>query len=144
MNEFDISQFKDMYVSEAKEYLSSLNNSLLQLEKEPNNMEVLNEIFRIAHTLKGMSATMGFEKIANLSHEIENLLDKIRKKELIVNEDVINTLFKCIDILETSIEIVAKSGEDKEVVTEDIVKELQQIKLAYSIKEEDKEDLKKK
>lgn len=144
MNEFDVSQFKDMYISEAKEYLSSLNNSLLQLEKEPNNIEVLNEIFRIAHTLKGMSATMGFEKIANLSHEMENLLDKIRKKELTINEDIVNTLFKCVDILEAAIDTVAKTGEDKEIITEDVIKELQQMKIAYSIKEENKEDLKKK
>jgi len=56
----DMNQYLDVFVEESKEHLQSLNTSLLELEKDPNNITVLNEIFRVAHTLKGMAGTMGF------------------------------------------------------------------------------------
>ena len=88
---------------------------------------VVNEIFRNAHTLKGMSATMGFNKIAELTHEMEDVLDLIRKEQLKLNEDIIDTLFKCVDSLGQMIDSVG-NGEAEDVVdVSDLVKKLSSI-----------------
>lgn len=129
MPDFDISQFKDMYISEAREYLTSLNNNLLKLEKEPQNLDVLNEIFRIAHTLKGMSATMGFDNVVTLSHRMESLLDKLRKKNLEVDQYIIDLLFKGLDTLEKLIEDISLNSTDKNVPIKEILDEIDSIEV---------------
>ncbi|MDD5131841.1 MAG: chemotaxis protein CheA [bacterium] len=118
----DMSRYKDMFISEATEYLQNLNKSLLGLEKNPDNLELLNEIFRLAHTMKGMAATMGYQKITTVAHQMEDVLDRLRKQELKVTPEIIETLFKSLDVLEPLLQEVA-SGEDKKVdITETIVK----------------------
>ncbi|MDD5260008.1 MAG: chemotaxis protein CheA [bacterium] len=118
----DMSRYKDMFISEATEYLQNLNKSLLALEKNPDNLELLNEIFRLAHTMKGMAATMGYQKITTVAHQMEDVLDRLRKQELKVTPEIIETLFKSLDVLEPLLQEVA-SGEDKKVdITEIIVK----------------------
>jgi two-component system chemotaxis sensor kinase CheA len=129
MPDFDISQFKDMYISEAREYLTSLNNDLLKLEKEPQNLDVLNEIFRVAHTLKGMSATMGFDNVVTLSHRMESLLDKLRKKNLEVDQYIIDLLFKGLDTLEKLIEDISLNSTDKNVPIKEILDEIDSIEV---------------
>jgi len=129
MPDFDISQFKDMYISEAREYLTSLNNNLLKLEKEPQNLDVLNEIFRVAHTLKGMSATMGFDNVVTLSHRMESLLDKLRKKNLEVDQYIIDLLFKGLDTLEKLIEDISLNSTDKNVPIKEILDEIDSIEV---------------
>jgi two-component system chemotaxis sensor kinase CheA len=133
MPDFDISQFKDMYISEAREYLTSLNNNLLKLEKEPQNLDVLNEIFRIAHTLKGMSATMGFDNVVTLSHRMESLLDKLRKKNLEVDQYIIDLLFKGLDTLEKLIEDISLNSTDKNVPIKEILDEIDSIEVKKTI-----------
>ncbi|MCB4791138.1 MAG: chemotaxis protein CheA [Elusimicrobia bacterium] len=103
-DDMDLSQFKDMFVSEAKENLSRLNASLLELEKNFNDKDLLNEIFRVAHTLKGMSATMGYEEVAALTHEMENVLDVLRKGDVKTTENIVEILFNCFDTLELLVE----------------------------------------
>lgn len=118
----DMSRYKDMFISEATEYLQNLNKSLLDLEKNPDNLELLNEIFRLAHTMKGMAATMGYQKITTVAHQMEDVLDRLRKQELKVTPEIIETLFKSLDVLEPLLQEVS-SGEDKKVdITETIVK----------------------
>ncbi len=118
----DMSRYKDMFISEATEYLQNLNKSLLDLEKNPENLELLNEIFRLAHTMKGMAATMGYQKITTVAHQMEDVLDRLRKQELKVTPEIIETMFKALDVLEPLLQEVA-SGEDKKVdITEIIVK----------------------
>ncbi len=95
----EMAQFKEMFVSEAQEYLQSLNHGLLVLEKEPENKDSLNGIFRAAHTLKSMAGTMGFEKIVQLTQEMETLLDKLRKGELSATSEIVDVLFNCFDVL---------------------------------------------
>ncbi len=110
----DMSRYKDMFISEATEYLQNLNKSLLELEKAPENLELLNEIFRLAHTMKGMAATMGYQKITTLAHQMEDLLDVLRKQEAKVTPEIIEVLFKALDVLEPLLQEVA-SGEDRKV-----------------------------
>lgn len=110
----DLDQYMGMFLEESREHLETLNRCVLELESEPNNLAVLDEIFRSAHTIKGMSATMGFTAIAELTHEMENILDLLRKNELKPNEEIIDTIFKCVDTLEQLIENVA-NGEDEPI-----------------------------
>ena len=96
--------YQEIFLSESQEYLKIISNCLVKLEDNPAESQSLNEIFRCTHTLKGMSATMGYEKIAQLSHQMEDLLDNLRSKNLEVSSEIINTLFTCVDILEQSIQ----------------------------------------
>ncbi len=111
----DTNQYMDMFLDESREHLQSLNDGLLSLESNPEEIDVLNEIFRNAHTLKGMSATMGYTKTAELTHDMENLLDMLRKKQLKVSGDIIDVLFKCIDSLTEMIENIG-NGESEDLV----------------------------
>jgi len=97
--DMDISQYKELFISEAQEHLEALNQSMLDLEKDPGNPDVLTEIFRSAHTLKGMSATMGFDQLTELSHEMENVLDGLRGGDIEVSTDIVDLLFGCFDML---------------------------------------------
>lgn len=110
----DINQYMGMFLEESREHLQTLNSCLLDLENDPSNLSVLDEIFRSAHTIKGMSATMGFTTIAELTHEMENILDLLRKGVLPASKDIIDAIFKCVDTLEQLVESVA-SGNDNAV-----------------------------
>jgi two-component system chemotaxis sensor kinase CheA len=76
----DVSRYLDLFLDESREHLQTLNMGLLSLEKDPNRLDFLDELFRAAHTLKGMSATMGFNLISQLTHRMESLLEKIKTK----------------------------------------------------------------
>ncbi|MBQ2593740.1 MAG: Hpt domain-containing protein, partial [Candidatus Riflebacteria bacterium] len=102
--EIDLSEYMGAYIDGARENLDMMDKKLLELEQNPSNIEAVGEIFRAAHTLKGMSATMGFEKIAHLTHEMENLLDKLRNNQLAVTPPVIDLIFETFDILRTLVE----------------------------------------
>ncbi|HWR08204.1 chemotaxis protein CheA [Sporomusa sp.] len=108
----DISQYMGMFLEESREHLQTLNNCLLDLENDPGSLAVLDEIFRSAHTIKGMSATMGFTTIAELTHEMENVLDLLRKGTVPANDDITDTLFKCVDTLEQLVENVASNSDN--------------------------------
>ena len=123
----DTNQYMEMFLDESREHLQSLNDGLLSLENNPADLSVLNEIFRNAHTLKGMSATMGYNKIAELTHEMENLLDLLRKEQLKVNEDIIDVIFKCVDSLEQMIENVGNGEPEDLVDVSDLVKRVNAI-----------------
>lgn len=107
----DINQYMGMFLEESREHLQTLNNCLLDLENDPGSLSVLDEIFRSAHTIKGMSATMGFTTIAELTHEMENVLDLLRKGALLANDDITDVLFKCVDTLEQLVESVASNSD---------------------------------
>ena len=95
----DISAFKDVFAAEARDYLQALNNDLLDFEKDPANKAILDEMFRAAHSLKGMAGTMGFDELAEFTHEMESVLDLLRLNELRVDTHVINVLFQAVDTL---------------------------------------------
>jgi len=101
-----------MFLEESMDNLQTLNEALLQLEQEPNNVDKLNEIFRVAHTIKGMAATMGFSDMAELTHKMEDVLTGFRNGDLKVTENVVTVLFKCLDALE---QMVNNISEDSDV-----------------------------
>ena len=102
--ELDLSEYMGAYIDGSRENLDLMDKMLLSLEQNPSNIEAVGEIFRAAHTLKGMSATMGFEKVAHLTHEMENLLDKLRNNQLAVTPPVIDLIFETFDILRTLVD----------------------------------------
>ncbi|MDD2619644.1 MAG: chemotaxis protein CheA [Syntrophomonadaceae bacterium] len=106
----DMSQYLDVFLEESKEHLESLNQKLLELEKHSQDISVLNEIFRAAHTLKGMSSTMGFEDLADLTHHMENVLSDLKEGILEVNSQVIDMLFQCFDRLQLIIDQIESGG----------------------------------
>ena len=107
-------KYLSLFVDESKENLLALNEYLLELEKASGDLRVLNDIFRVAHTLKGMSSAMGFTSISELTHEMENLLDFLRNAQLAVTSDVIDILFICLDSLENLIDATI-SNETKTI-----------------------------
>ncbi|MNR86181.1 Chemotaxis protein CheA [compost metagenome] len=112
MNPIDPSPYLSLFIEEARENLAALNEKILMLEAEDHSRAVLDEIFRAAHTVKGMSATMGFEGIAELTHAMEGVLDALRAEQIPLDVDVIDLLFACVDALTTSLESVAQGGPD--------------------------------
>lgn len=121
----DFEQYVDIFIDESKEHLQSLNQCLLNFEENRENLETVNEIFRIAHTLKGMSATMGFEVIASLTHKMENILDGIRGQKLYAEQEIVDILFEGLDILEEQIKAIESEGKEKSIDITDIIKRLE-------------------
>lgn len=106
----DKSQYKDAFVVEANELLHALNESLMSLEKEPGNQACVEEIFRAAHSLKGMAATMRFENMAGLTHHLENILDLVRQRRHPVTDELLEICFECLDALQGMVEAI-NAGE---------------------------------
>ena len=119
----DPSQYADLFLTESREHVSAMNQWLLQLEREgaAGSAEPVSAIFRAVHTVKGMSATMGYTAVAELSHELETLLDRVRRGELAVNAELMDLLFRSADVLETAIE-GAVAG--RTVSTDDVMRRL--------------------
>lgn len=135
----DTSQYLSMFLEESMDNLQALNESLLQLEQEPENIDKVNEIFRVAHTLKGMAATMGYSKMAELTHKMEDVLSRFRDGDLNVTQEVVTVLFTCLDKLEQMVDAISEGNEEGEI--EGIIKELeslhsQSMEVPLSVKEE--------
>lgn len=122
----DTSQYLSMFLEESMDNLQTLNESLLQLEQDPNDIDKLNEIFRVAHTIKGMAATMGFNIVAELTHKMEDVLSKFREGELKVTQKVVTVLFQCLDTLETMVNNISE-GNNEQVPIENILSSLESI-----------------
>lgn len=114
----DMNQYLDVFIDESKEHLQAINDNLLELEQNPENIDIVNEIFRSAHTLKGMSATMGYEDLANLTHKMENVLDAIRNHKIMVTTGLLDIVFRSVDDLEAMVVSIAEGGDGKRDVTE--------------------------
>ena len=108
----DVSQYLEIFIDETKEHLQSLNEQLLILEKEPENEGTINEIFRAAHTLKGMSGTMGYKRMQNLTHNMENIFSEIRNGKMSVTATIVDLLFKGLDALENYLSNISTTGDE--------------------------------
>lgn len=120
----DIRYYQEIFIEETKEHLQCINRCLLQLEKSPEDKSILNEIFRGAHTLKGMSGTMGFNKMSDLTHEMENVLHALRNNELRISTKIIDLLFKCLDMLENYTSSIIEKGVEGNYSSLTIIQEL--------------------
>ncbi|MEC3886063.1 chemotaxis protein CheA [Halobacillus sp. HZG1] len=106
----ETNQYLEVFIDESKEHLQSINDQLLQLEKNPQDLTIVNEIFRSAHTLKGMSATMGYQDLSNLTHKMENVLDAVRNAKVSVDEGILDVVFDSVDDLEAMVIDIAEGG----------------------------------
>lgn len=132
----ETNQYMEMFLDESREHLQSLNDGLLSLENDPEDLSVLNEIFRNAHTLKGMSATMGYTKTAELTHDMENLLDMLRKEQLKVSSEIIDVIFKCVDSLQEMVENIGNGESEDLVDVSDLVRMVNAIAKGESVQQE--------
>ncbi|MBR3622044.1 MAG: Hpt domain-containing protein, partial [Selenomonadaceae bacterium] len=123
----ETNQYMDMFLDESHEHLQQLNDGLLSLEDNMEDLSVINDIFRNAHTLKGMSATMGYTKIAELTHEMEDVLDMLRHEQLKLTEEIIDILFKCLDSLEQMVDNVGNGDPEDLIDVSDLVASLSAI-----------------
>lgn len=118
----ELNQYLEVFLEESREHLQTCNEQLLELEKNPQDLSIINEIFRSAHTLKGMSATMGYEDLASLTHQMENVLDAIRNNRLLTTPEIIDVIFMAVDHLEDMVESIAAGGDGKKNVSETVEK----------------------
>lgn len=130
----DMSQYLDVFLEESKEHLENLNQKLLELEKNPNDGSSLNEIFRSAHTLKGMSSTMGFEDLADLTHHMEDILSDLKEGLLTANPYVVDALFKSFDRIQSIVEKI-ENGHGGESDNRDLIEVLDSIKSGLGVQE---------
>lgn len=122
----ETNQYLDVFIDESTEHLDTLYKQLLELEKDPQEKSIIEEIFRAAHTIKGMSATMGYQDLANLTHNLENVFDGIRYDKITVHADLIDILFDAVDRMNAMVEDIAGGGDGKRNV-EDLLDILEKI-----------------
>ena len=120
----DVSQYLEIFIDESSEHLQSLSDCIMTLEKEPDNKDTINEVFRAAHSLKGMAGTMGFKRMQHLTHDMENVFQEVRSDKISVDSSMIDLLFKCLDALDQYLENVKASSDEGTEDNEMIIKEL--------------------
>ena len=108
----DVSQYLEIFVEETREHLQSLNDNILVLEHEPENKDTINEIFRSAHSLKGMAGTMGYKRMQTLTHDMENVFSEVRNDKMKVTSDLVDVLFQCLDALETYLDNIINTQDE--------------------------------
>lgn len=131
----DVSQYLEIFLDETKEHLQNLNMQILELEAEPENMDTVNEIFRAAHSLKGMAGTMGYKRMQNLTHDMENVFSEVRTGNIKVTPDMIDVLFHCLDALEEYNNSIQETADEGTNDNEPLIKQLNDI-LNQNIKAE--------
>lgn len=117
----DLSQYLEIFIDETKEHIQTLNDQVLILEAEPENIDTVNEIFRAAHSLKGMAGTMGFKRMQRLTHDMENVFSEIRNGKMNVNADMIDIVFKCLDAIEGYLANIVETGDEGTEDNEEVI-----------------------
>ncbi len=117
----DLSQYLEIFIDETKEHLQSLNDQVLIMEQDPDNVDTVNEIFRAAHSLKGMAGTMGFKRMQRLTHDLENVFSEIRNGKMSVTPDIVDIVFKCLDALEGYLANIQESADEGTEDNEEII-----------------------
>lgn len=123
----DMNQYLDIFIDEAKEHLQNLNEQILVLEKEPENQATINEIFRAAHSLKGMAGTMGYKRVQRLTHNMENVFSEIRNGKMKANADLNDVLFRGLDALESYLSNIQTTADEGTKDNEEIICSLNEI-----------------
>lgn len=120
----DVSQYLEIFLDESNEHLQTLSDQLIILEKEPDNSDTINEIFRAAHSLKGLAGTMGYKRMQNLTHDMENVFSEVRNGNMEVNSNLVDVLFQCLDALETYVDNIRETQDEGTDDNEPIIKAL--------------------
>ncbi len=123
----DVSQYLEIFIDETKEHLQSLNTQILNLEQDSENTDTINEIFRAAHSLKGMAGTMGYKRMQNLTHDMENVFSEVRTGNIKVKANMIDILFQCLDALEEYLDNIQSTADEGSNDNEPLIKALNQI-----------------
>ena len=123
----DVSQYLEIFLDETKEHLQNLNTRILELESDPENVDTVNEIFRAAHSLKGMAGTMGYKRMQNLTHDMENVFSEVRNGTIKVLPEMIDVLFQCLDALEEYTDNIQSSADEGTNDNEVLIKKLNEI-----------------
>ncbi|MCI5640920.1 MAG: Hpt domain-containing protein, partial [Lachnospiraceae bacterium] len=123
----DVSQYLEIFIDETKEHLQTLSDQLMILETEPENMDTINEIFRAAHSLKGMAGTMGFKRMQRLTHDMENVFQEIRSENMKVQPELVDVLFRGLDALESYLANILETGDEGTEENEEIINTLNSI-----------------
>lgn len=123
----DVSQYLEIFLDETKEHLQSLNTEILNLEQDPENTDTINEIFRAAHSLKGMAGTMGYKRMQNLTHDMENVFSEVRNGTIKVKGNMIDILFQCLDALEEYLNNIQETGDEGTNENEPLIKLLNDV-----------------
>lgn len=118
----DVSQYLEIFLDETTEHLQNLNTQILTLEQEPENMDTINEIFRAAHSLKGMAGTMGYKRMQTLTHDMENVFSEVRNGNIKVKANMIDLLFQCLDALEEYTNNIRETGDEGTNENEPLIK----------------------
>ena len=118
----DVSQYLEIFLDETTEHLQNLNTQNLTLEQEPENMDTINEIFRAAHSLKGMAGTMGYKRMQTLTHDMENVFSEVRNGNIKVKANMIDLLFQCLDALEEYTNNIRETGDEGSNENEPLIK----------------------
>lgn len=132
-------EYLGVFIDETKEYLQQLNDTLLKIEEDPDNLELVNDAFRVLHTLKGMAGTMGFNRMAKLCHIMENVLDRARNGTLKISSDIMDRIFKGVDLISKALEKIVGEGSDE--IEEDVdlfVDALKELANAPQVRNEEK------
>ncbi|WP_443597761.1 chemotaxis protein CheW [Agathobacter sp.] len=120
----DVSQYLEIFIDESSEHIQTLSDCIMTLEQEPENKDTINEIFRAAHSLKGMAGTMGFKRMQHLTHDMENVFQEVRSDKIKVDSSMIDLLFKCLDAIDSYVENIKSTSDEGTDDNEVIIKEL--------------------
>ncbi len=123
----DVSQYLEIFIDETQEHIQTLNDQLMIMEQEPENPDAINEIFRAAHSLKGMAGTMGYKRMQHLTHMMENVLSEIRNGKVGVSAMLADVLFQCLDAIEGYLANIQESADEGTEDNEAIIRQLNNI-----------------
>ena len=108
----DVSQYLEIFLDESREHLQNLNTQIMNLEQNPEDMDTVNEIFRAAHSLKGMAGTMGYKRMQNLTHDMENVFSEVRNGTIKIQPNMVDILFQCLDALEEYVNTIQETSDE--------------------------------
>lgn len=135
----DVSQYLEIFIDETSEHIQNLSDCIMNLEQEPDNKDTINEIFRAAHSLKGMAGTMGFKRMQRLTHDMENVFQEVRSDKIKVNGAMIDVLFQCLDAIEGYLDNIKNTSDEGTEENEAIINNLNQILNGAAVQTDAKE-----
>lgn len=118
----DVSQYLEIFIDETREHIQNLSDHIMVLEQEPENADTINEIFRAAHSLKGMAGTMGYKRMQHLTHMMENVFSEVRNGTVKVTSSMVDVLFQCLDAVEAYLDEIVNTTEEGDNDNEPIIK----------------------